>query len=206
MSEGPNNDIRSKRRPRLNISEAVELLIVIALGFSFFQLSMSDRLLQLLTNLFVATSVLNFWLTTRVSFAVYSAKVFLVDIFSIAILFGMIVQAGVSGDGIYPPPVFWLLVAALEASYALWDVLLAGTATHSTAKKTFRLWTALSIIAVLGCVAAFVLGLPSFAEFGYDGITHIVGFSSLAYIFVMNVVWNAQLFLTNKATNDRDLI
>lgn len=206
MTENSKNDIRSKRRPRLNISEAVELLVVITLGFSFYQLSLSESFIQFLVNVFVSSSVLNFWLTTRVSFAVYTSRVFLVDIFSIAILFGMVVQAGSPNDVAYPPAVFWLLVAGLEASYAVWDVLLAREATEASAKKTFKIWTALSTLAVIGCVGAFATEMRYIFIDAPSWLAPSVGFSSLAYIFVMNVVWNFQLFAANKNQNETDLI
>ncbi len=142
------------------------------------------------------------------SFVVYSYRVFLLDIFSIGLLYSMVGFANVTDGTLYPMPLFWLVVGALEGTYALWDYIISKLPAERTAEKTYILWSILSMCAAVSCFVAFALALSNSYNPEISILTiktrlaTVIGVGAIIYISAMNVIWN--IFLGDADREARD--
>lgn len=172
--------------PPLPIVAAIDVLFLLTLAHHFILWwsypGLSARLLGLLA-IFV---VVNDWLTTRSSYALYSARIFGLDLTIILILNGLphALSRGWSGSG---PAMFWILLCLCEVCYAGWDLAVARRAPEPAARHLDK-WTSASLF------AAALYGFAAGAYVSEQDRSLLVIATGLAgaYAMGMLVVWNLQ--------------
>lgn len=173
------------------IAAAVDILFVVTIahqGVIWWSIpTLLGRVLGIV-GLFVT---LNDWLTTRSSFALYSARAFALDLAVIFILNG-IPQSVSNPNGSFG--LFWLLLALCEVCYIGWDLLI-GALAGPKLSNFWSGWTWASLI------AALTYGGVAWAWLAVDWRVVPVGLSLVAatYCLVLLVIWNLQRYRVKRS-------
>jgi hypothetical protein len=136
--------------------------------------------------------VVNDWLTTRSSYDLYSADIFVLDLSVILILNGLPFALTMS----HVPnalALFWCLMASCELFYAVWDLAFRKRSEDERARKSLSLWTIASLLAVM------LYGANSYFQFARvsSTLSVVLDVVCLSYVVAMLIVWNVNRYRQN---------
>jgi len=92
--------------------------------------------------------VANGWITSRSTFAFYGVYDFCSDLL-LLILFcwAPVLLQRAASDGRYDST-FWLVIASVEVTFIVWNLLTKSRAPEECAKRTLNIWTSVSVFSV----------------------------------------------------------
>lgn len=183
--------MRATIRPqRLTITLFIDILLTLALFYNFSQWGGYQTLSAKIVGVFACIYVLNDWMTTRATFAVYSPRIFFTDIITI-FLFSNLPNALNDKSSIWGySPAFWLAVGLVEFNYAFWDKVIKEASPSEEAQKNLTLWTYLSFLSTTTALIVFL-----YQTFGTDlTLGHILSAIPTIYITGMTIKWNVDRY------------
>jgi hypothetical protein len=129
---------------------------------------------------FACIYVVNFWLTTRSSFQIYSGRLFFLDLLSLFILANLPTAIQATHPLWGYNPLFWFGLSVVELLNLDWNTVLRRESPTRSAKSHYRHWLLLTALAALMGMSVFVYQLL--------GSTFIVGVTA-AWATMLFHIW-----------------
>jgi len=189
-----------KKRPKIQSRQlittvSIDILLTIVLFDNFSQWGTYQTLSAKIVGVFACIYVLNDWMTTRSSFAVYSPRIFFTDIITI-FLFANFPNALSDSSNLWGySPFFWLAVALVEFSYAFWDMVIKEASPTKEGQKNMIIWVYLTFLSTMLALGTFI--------YQVFGTSLIIGHAASAIVIIylggMTIKWNWERYQRSKA-------